>query len=266
MGASLDNSCAEEKTTLPAFDVVLASSSPRRRELLERAGVVFAVHSADVDETLEPDDLAQPELACRKLAERKARAVVQDILSDSSYAGSLAVIGSDTMVVCDGQIFGKPQGEEDAFRMLSQLAGRAHEVMTSVSLWLVNAPAGQDVSLCFRSFVDISTVTFKNLTSEDIWEYLAVGESWDKAGAYAIQGAGAHLVERVQGSMDTVIGLPVERLLREYGDILAPAPAGVAGVFAQAAEVPVQPPAEAPTMAPSQPPAETPASQTPPRT
>lgn len=208
---------------LPVFDVILASGSPRRRELLEHAGVAFTVRAADVDETLEPDDLAQPEQACRKLAERKARAVVQDVLSDASYEGSFAVIGSDTMVVCDGQIFGKPADDQDAFRMLSQLAGRTHQVMTSVSLWLVSAPAGQDISLCFRSFVDISQVTFKSLTSEDIWEYLAVGESFDKAGAYAIQGVGARLVERVHGSMDTVIGLPVERLMREYGDILLPA-------------------------------------------
>lgn len=210
------------ESALPVFDVILASSSPRRKQLLEQAGVAFTVLSADVDESLEPDDLAQPDQACRKLAERKAQAVVQQVLSDPSYVGSFVVLGSDTMVVCDGEIFGKPADEADATRMLSRLAGRSHEVMTSVSLWMVMAPADQDLSLGFRSFVDTSIVTFKDLTSEDIAEYLAEGESFDKAGAYAIQGAGARLVERVHGSMDTVIGLPVERLMREYGDILLP--------------------------------------------
>lgn len=213
---------ADETQMLPAFDVVLASGSPRRQQLLKQAGVVFSVHAADVDETLDCDDLAHPEQACRKLAERKAKAVVQEILSDPDYAGSFIVLGSDTMVVCDGEIFGKPHDEADAFRMLSCLAGRSHEVMTSVSLWMVTAFADQDVSLAFRTFVDTSIVTFRDLTGDDIRDYLAVGESFDKAGAYAIQGEGARLVRQVQGSMDTVIGLPVERLLREFGDILLP--------------------------------------------
>ena len=118
--------CASEgarESALPVFDVILASSSPRRKQLLEQAGVAFTVLSADVDESLEPDDLAQPDQACRKLAERKAQAVVQQVLSDPSYVGSFVVLGSDTMVVCDGEIFGKPADEADAMRMLSRLAG-----------------------------------------------------------------------------------------------------------------------------------------------
>ncbi len=203
-----------------AFDIILASGSPRRRQLLEEAGVVFTVRVTEVDETLEPDDLSQPREACRKLAERKAKAVVQDVLSDPNYTGSFIVLGSDTMVVCGGEIFGKPQDEADAHRMLTRLSGCSHEVMTAVSLWMVAAPMEGEMSLGFRSFVDTSTVTFKDLTSQDIADYLAVGESWDKAGAYAIQGEGARLVSGVQGSMDTVIGMPVERLMREYGDLL----------------------------------------------
>ena len=118
--------CASEgarESALPVFDVILASSSPRRKQLLEQAGVAFTVLSADVDESLEPDDLAQPDQACRKLAERKAQAVVQQVLSDPNYVGSFVVLGSDTMVVCDGEIFGKPADEADAMRMLSRLAG-----------------------------------------------------------------------------------------------------------------------------------------------
>ena len=214
---------APASETLPVFDIYLASSSPRRRQLLEKAGVTFEVRASEVDESLSPDQLTDPSQACRTLAERKAKAAVQDILSDPTYTGAFIVLGSDTMVVCNGEIFGKPKDEADAFRMLNTLAGRSHEVMTSVSLWMVMAPAGEELSLGFRSFVDTSIVTFKDLTSQDIYDYLAVGESFDKAGAYAIQGAGARLVQHVHGSMDTVIGLPVERLLREYGDLLLPA-------------------------------------------
>ena len=217
------SAAAPASEALPVFDIYLASSSPRRRQLLEEAGVTFEVRTSDVDESLSPDQLADPSQACRILAERKAKAAVQDILSDPTYTGAFIVLGSDTMVVCNGEIFGKPKDEADAFRMLNTLAGRSHEVMTSVSLWMVMAPAGEELSLGFRSFVDTSIVTFKDLTSQDIYDYLAVGESFDKAGAYAIQGAGARLVQHVHGSMDTVIGLPVERLLREYGDLLLPA-------------------------------------------
>ena len=200
-----------------AVEVVLASGSPRRRDLLRQAGVAFSVRVADVDESLQLRELAQPQEACRKLAERKAMAVVNEILAEGSHAGDFVVIGSDTMVVCDGEIFGKPVDNDHAFRMLSRLAGRSHEVMTSVCLCEVSAASS---SVDVRSFVDVTTVTFKALTSEDIKDYLAVGESFDKAGAYAIQGAGARLVARIQGSMDTVIGLPAERLMREFGGLL----------------------------------------------
>lgn len=203
-----------------SFEVILASGSPRRRQLLQEAGVTFTVHVADVDETLEPEELAQPEEACRKLADRKAKAVVDQVLCCSEHPDRFVVLGSDTMVVCDGQIFGKPESNAHARGMLSQLAGRSHEVMTSVSLWDVSAPAEKDPQFEVHSFVDVSMVTFKALTSQDIDEYLAVGESSDKAGAYAIQGQGARLVAGVQGSMDTVIGLPVERLMREFGSLL----------------------------------------------
>ena len=206
----------------PVFDVVLASGSPRRRQLLQEAGVAFTVQVADVDETLEPQELAHPQEACCKLAFRKAYAVVQQLLGDSARTEPFLVIGSDTMVVCDGEIFGKPQNEADAHRMLSRLAGRSHEVMTSVSLLMVANPSAGEASMESHSFVDVSVVTFKTLTSRDIEEYLAVGESFDKAGAYAIQGEGARLVSQVQGSMDTVIGLPAQRLMREYGDVLLP--------------------------------------------
>lgn len=204
----------------PVPDIILASGSPRRKQLLEDAGIAFSVRVSEVDETLEPDLLADPPEAAKKLAERKAGAVVQEVLSEN-YLGMAAVLGADTMVVLDGEIFGKPVSLSDAKRMLRRLSGRTHEVITAVSLWMVAAPAIEDISVGFRTFVDRSAVTFRCLTDEKIADYLRKGESFDKAGAYAVQGEGASLVERVDGSLDSVIGLPVGRLLDEFPDLFA---------------------------------------------
>ena len=196
------------------FDIILASASPRRRDLLQQAGVKFRVRLPEnpVDETLEPDDLRDPHEAAKKLAERKAGAVVQEVLSEN-------YVGCDTMVVCDGKIFGKPANLSDAKHMLRQLSGRTHEVVTAVSVWLVAAPTMEDISLGFRTFADATYVEFHELDDSAIADYLREGESFDKAGAYAIQGKGERLVKRINGSMSTVIGLPVERLLKELPDI-----------------------------------------------
>ncbi len=201
-----------------AFEVILASGSPRRRDLLAREGVEFTVRTSDVDETLEPDLAANPPEAVKKLAERKAGAVVQDVLS-GDFVGMAAIIGADTMVVCDNDIFGKPASLSDAKHMLRRLQGRTHQVMTAVSVWLVSAPTAEDVSLGFRTFVDTADVTFHPQTDEQLVEYLAMGESFDKAGAYAAQGEGARMIERIEGDIDTVIGLPVARLLKEFPDL-----------------------------------------------
>ena len=198
-----------------AFEVVLASASPRRRELLEKAGVAFTVRTPQtpVDETL-----AEPAEACKKLAERKAGAVIQEVLAED-YQGMLIVIGADTMVVKDGEIFGKPRSLSDGKHMLRALSGSTHEVITAVSVWMVAAPEVENISLGFRTFHDVSRVTFRDLTEEEISDYLRLGESFDKAGAYAIQGAGAQLGDHYDGSRDTIIGLPVERMLREFPDL-----------------------------------------------
>lgn len=203
------------------FEVILASNSPRRRELLDAAGVKFTVRTpvTPVDESLEPDLAANPEEAAKKLAERKAGAVVQEVLAQN-YTGMLIVIGADTMVVLDGKIFGKPRSLSDAKHMLRQLSGRTHEVITAVSVWMIAAPAAEDISLGFRTFADTSRVTFRDLTDEEIADYLARGESFDKAGAYAIQGEGASLVDRYDGSLDTIIGLPATRLIKEFPDLV----------------------------------------------
>lgn len=205
----------------PAFKVVLASGSPRRRELLKRAGVKFTVHAAKVDETLEPDLLADPVEGCKKLAERKAGAVVQEILADPAFAGMLIVLGADTMVVHQGQVFGKPRSLSDGKRMLRALQNDTHRVITAVSVWMIATNEEGKVSLGFRTFADTAHVTFHPLTDQEIADYLRKGESFDKAGAYAAQGEGAKLIKRIEGDRDTVIGLPVTRLLKEFPDLTA---------------------------------------------
>lgn len=218
---AVEEEAEAEAATAPTFEVILASSSPRRRELLDAAGVKFTVRTpvTPVDESLEPDLAADPEEAAKKLAERKAGAVIQEVLAEN-YTGMLIVIGADTMVVLDGKIFGKPRSASDGKHMLRQLSGRTHEVITAVSVWMVAAPNAEDVSLGFRTFADISHVTFRDLTDEEITDYLRKGESFDKAGAYAIQGEGAALVDHYDGALDTIIGLPATRLIKEFPDLV----------------------------------------------
>ncbi len=200
------------------IDIVLASASPRRKQLLEDAGVCFRIFTVDTDETIEEDIYAQPHEAAKKLAERKAGAVVQEVLA-TEHEGSTVVIGADTMVVLGNAIFGKPRSVSEATGTLRKLSGKTHEVITAVSVWMVTSTDDGNVSLGFRTFVDSSFVTFKSLTDETISTYLRCGESFDKAGAYGIQGEGAALIERIEGDIDTVIGLPVTRLLREFPDL-----------------------------------------------
>ncbi len=218
--------------------ILLASKSPRRKQLLEDAGVAFSVRTpiTPVDETLEESLWCDPAEATKRLAERKAGAIVQELLAEGTE-GLTLVIGADTVVVLDGEVFGKPRNYSHAKGMLRKLSGRTHEVITAVSLWLIEAggaatdasgregkapdgaqeEAGSDnVSIGFRSFADTSAVTFKALSDEEIDDYLHEGESFDKAGAYAAQGKGAALIERIDGDLDTVIGLPVTRLLKDF--------------------------------------------------
>lgn len=129
------------------------------------------------------------------------------------------------MVVLDGTIYGKPYSADDARRMLRELSGKTHEVMTGVSVWLLMLTEGIDgqegnVSMAFRSFVETSEVTFKELSDEDINAYVATGETIDKAGAYGIQGKGAALVDHYEGDYDNIVGLPVTRLIEDFPDLL----------------------------------------------
>ena len=206
------------------MQLVLGSQSPRRRELLRQIGLSFTVRTADIDETkYETDDPVQT--VCR-ICEAKARAVAAHLAAEAP-AGSAAnalILTSDTIVVLDGRIMGKPRDETDAFRMLSALSGREHAVYTAFSL----LPAGGDLGDGKHTEFEKTLVRFRPLTAEEIRAYIASGEPMDKAGAYAIQGLGATLVEGIEGDYFTVMGLPLCRValrLRDYGiDALAPRP------------------------------------------
>lgn len=199
---------------------ILASASPRRKKLLEDAGIKFQVRkpSQAVVESLDADMLAMPAEAAKRLAEKKAGALMQDLLAESP-TGIFCVIGADTVVAKSGKVFGKPKSLDDAKRMLRELSGSEHEVITGVSVWLLLAPSEDDISLGHRTFAEASKVTFKELSDDQIAEYLKLGESFDKAGAYAIQGEGKNLVEEYEGDFDNIVGLPVARLLKEFPEI-----------------------------------------------
>lgn len=209
------------------INVILASKSPRRKQLLEEAGVKFVAYTgtSEVDESLDDDLKKDPKEAVKKLAERKAGAVVQDILAQNPV-GLGIVIGADTTVVLDGEMMGKPYSADHAREMLGRLSGRTHEVITGVSVWMIMLNESEEnggdgnVSLGFRSFSESSFVTFKELTPETINAYVATGETIDKAGAYGIQGKGAALVEKYEGDYNNIVGLPVETLLKNFPDLL----------------------------------------------
>jgi septum formation protein len=174
--------------------VVLASQSPRRRELLSLVGIPHEVRPANIDESYLPGEV--PLGHAERLARTKAETIA---------APDAVTIGSDTIVVVDGDVLGKPRDEEDAARMLRRLSGRSHIVITGVAVqW-----RGRTVSAAERV-----GVTFRRLSETDIRAYIATGEPMDKAGAYGIQGYGATIVERVDGDYFAVMGLALNRLTR----------------------------------------------------
>lgn len=177
--------------------LILASGSPRRKELLARTGRTFRVVVSDADE-IAPKDMAPVDVAMHN-ARAKALAVA------SGQPASATVIGADTIVVLDGRVFGKPLDERDAHRMLRELSGKTHQVITGVAL----AHEGQ----C-ETFTEVTDVCFRELSDEEITVYVTTGEPLDKAGAYGIQGAAGAFVDHIEGDYDNVVGLPVARLER----------------------------------------------------
>jgi septum formation protein len=199
--------------------LILASRSPQRRAILEQLGVAFRVEAPDVEELTGGD----PRRLVRENALRKARAVAAqsgrghgggDAAGDR-HAGAAArdrVLGADTAVVLDGRVFGKPSDQHEAEIFLRRLSGRTHEVMSGIAL---REPDGAE-----RSDVAVTKVRFRRLEAPDLAWYLATEEWRDRAGAYAIQGRGAALVEEIEGDYWNVVGLPVAALLRLVPDLL----------------------------------------------
>ena len=172
--------------------LILASSSPRRRELLTQAGIAFIVEPADIDESHRPGE--SPATFTQRLAREKAEAIF-------AKHPQATVLGADTIVVCNEEILGKPADAQDAARMLRLLSGREHQVITGVA---IITPQGT------RTQADTTTVTMRKISEEEIQSYIATGEPMDKAGAYAIQGAAAPFITSIEGDYTNVVGLPVK--------------------------------------------------------
>lgn len=194
--------------------LVLASASPRRRELLAALGLTFEIYPAEVSESLLFGE--SPFDAAERLAREKAATAAFEL------AENVAVVAADTIVVLDGVALGKPADRADAVRMLRALAGRSHDVVTGLAVWVGG-----------RTFSgrEVTRVVFSPMTEGEILAYAASGEPDDKAGAYALQGIGSVFIERIEGSPSNVIGLPVRlfaRLAREAG---LPLPALAGGPF-----------------------------------
>lgn len=184
------------------FDLILASSSPRRRDFLNNMGVSYQIIKPHIDESALPGE--DPLVYVERMAKTKA----QVIAADNPLQ---VVLAADTIVVVDQQILGKPVDREDAKRILRTLSGKTHQVMTSVFICRHDE---------MQQFTEITKVTFAQLDEELIATYVASGECDDKSGAYAVQGIGAMLIEKVEGSVSSVVGLPicqVRKVLATFG-------------------------------------------------
>lgn len=178
------------------MNIILASGSPRRKEILENTNLQFSVITSDIDERIFENE--EPIQLVLRLAFEKCMSVAQNNPSD-------LVIGADTIVVLDNEILGKPKNEEEAFNTLSKLSNREHQVITGMSI--VNLENEKKI-------VDYATsnVKFKKLTDQDIKDYISTKECLDKAGSYGIQGYGALLVEEIKGDYFNIVGLPISKL------------------------------------------------------
>jgi septum formation protein len=188
--------------------LILSSSSPRRAEVLRDAGISFAVCAPQVKEVFHRGEA--PEMTVARLAEAKARAAATQWPGKGE---SVVILGADTTVELDGEIFGKPRDAAHAREMLAALSGHTHHVLTGI--FVLRLPDGAS-----QSAVESTAVTFASLKSGEIEAYLATGEPFDKAGGYAIQGRAGRYITRIEGCYFNVVGLPLARvyaLLRELG-------------------------------------------------
>ena len=192
--------------------IILASSSPRRRELMAQAGFAFEVLVSEADETIETET---PGEMVEVLSERKAAAVAEEIKRQGFAEESVLLVGADTMVAIDGKKLGKPKDEKGAEEMLEELSGRTHQVYTGVTLIRLKKAEHGSILQESRTFSEVTDVSFYPLTKEEIRSYIATGEPMDKAGAYGIQGKAAVFVKEIKGDYNNVVGLPIARLYQE---------------------------------------------------
>lgn len=179
--------------------IILASKSPRRKELMDMLNLKYEVIVSDAEEILE-EGLKIEEQA-KRLSYIKAKTVFDETIGDR------IVIGSDTMVIKDGKIYGKPKNEEDAFRILKELNGSKHQVITGLAILVERSGKYQE----YLDY-DITEVYFKNMTDEEIKNWIATGETIDKAGAYAVQGKFSVFIEKINGNYWSVMGLPIHKV------------------------------------------------------
>lgn len=187
--------------------LILASSSPRRAEILRNAGITFEVRPARVEESPAPGETAQAMVA--RLAEQKALTIAREL---DGHAGACIVLGADTAVVADHELFGKPDGANSARSMLQALSGHTHRVLTGICL--VRIP-----DMAKRTAIDSTKVTFAPMTREEIEDYIRSGEPLDKAGGYAAQGRAGRYITRIEGCYFNVVGLPLARLYALLGSL-----------------------------------------------
>ena len=188
------------------MDIILASKSPRRREILENTKVRFSIKESQIDETIKLNE--SPKDTVKRLAYEKAF----DVAKRNT---DRLVIGADTIVALDNEVLGKPKDQNEAYQMIKRLSNKTHKVITGISL--INLKENKII----KDYV-VSFVTFKDLSEDSIKDYINTNESLDKAGAYGIQGYGALLVKNIQGDYFNIVGLPISRLsdlLKDHFDI-----------------------------------------------
>lgn len=182
------------------FDLILASESPRRRQLLSEAGFQFTISPSKISENLRKNLNIDEQII--DLARRKAKAIELEVSNQPAL-----VLAADTMVIQDGELIGKPADHEEAYLILRRLSGRSHFVKTGVVI--INTLSQLEIV-----HLETSEVLFRPLTSEEIREYIATGEPMDKAGAYGAQGKGGQFIAELKGSFSNVMGLPMEALTK----------------------------------------------------
>lgn len=185
-------------------NIILASASPRRSELLSQIGIEFTVKVSDVDENIEVGNPADMVMQLSKIKANAVYEMVKENIDDT------IIIGADTVVVLDGKVLGKPKDEEDAFAMLKSLSDRVHEVITGVTLMYIEAG-----NVNIDTFYEQTQVHTYSMGDEEIKEYIISKEPMDKAGSYGIQGLGGKFIKKIDGDYNNVVGLPVSKIYQK---------------------------------------------------